>query len=64
MAEKNYSEQIAYLIDREVKNFISRALKITKKILGQKLQTLHKIAKELIKKETLEQEEFYALLGA
>ncbi|MEK7659443.1 MAG: ATP-dependent zinc metalloprotease FtsH [Patescibacteria group bacterium] len=61
--EKNYSEQIAYLIDKEVKNFISKALKIAKTILGRKLQTLHKIAKELIRKETLEQEEFYALLG-
>lgn len=61
--EKNYSEQIAYLIDQEVKNFISKALKMAKTILGQKLQTLHKIAKELIRKETLEQDEFYALLG-
>lgn len=63
-AEKNYSEQIAYLIDQEVKNFISRGLKKAKLILSQKLQTLHKIAKELIRKETLEQDEFYALLGA
>ncbi len=62
--EKNYSEQIAYLIDQEVRNFISRALKMAKTILGRKLQTLHKIAKELINKETLEQEEFYGLLGA
>ena len=64
MTEKNYSEQIAYLIDQEVKNFISRALKMAKVIIGQKLQTLHKIAKKLIEKETLEQEEFYGLLGA
>ncbi|MEK7203509.1 MAG: ATP-dependent zinc metalloprotease FtsH [Patescibacteria group bacterium] len=63
-AEKNYSGKTAYLIDQEVKNFISKALKMAKIILGQKLQTLHKIAKELIKKETLEQDEFYALLGA
>ncbi|MBI2003570.1 MAG: ATP-dependent zinc metalloprotease FtsH [Parcubacteria group bacterium] len=63
-AEKNYSEQIAYLIDQEVKNFISKGLKKAKLILGDKLQTLHKIAKKLIEKETLEQKEFYALLSA
>ncbi len=61
--EKNYSDQVAYLIDQEVKNFISKALKKAKLILSQKLQTLHKIAKELISRETLEQDEFYALLG-
>lgn len=62
--EKNYSDKIAFLIDQEVKNFISRALKMAKTILGRKLQTLHKIAKELVRKETLEQDEFYGLLGA
>ena len=62
--QKNYSEQVAFQIDQEVKNLISKGLKTAKTILSQKLQTLHKIAKELIKKETLEQEEFYALLGA
>ncbi len=62
--EKNYSEQVAYLIDQEVKSFISRALLTAKKAISEKLQTLHKIAKKLVEKETLEQEEFYALLGA
>lgn len=63
-AEKNYSEQIAYLIDQEVKKFISNSFKKAKAILTKKLETLHKIAKTLIEKETLEQKEFYALLGA
>ncbi|MEK7579964.1 MAG: ATP-dependent zinc metalloprotease FtsH [Patescibacteria group bacterium] len=62
--EKNYSDQVAYLIDQEVKNFISKAIKTAKSVISEKLQTLHKIAKELIRKETLEQDEFYALLGA
>lgn len=64
MAEKNYSGETAHLIDQEVKKFISGAFKIAKNILSQKLQILHKIAKELVRKETLEQDEFYALLGA
>jgi len=60
--QKNYSENIALQIDKEVKKFISKALNEAKKILSNKLETLHRIAQELIKKETLEQKEFYALL--
>ena len=48
--EKNYSGETANLIDQEVKKFISGAFKIAKNILTQKLQILHKIAKELIRK--------------
>ncbi len=63
-SHKNYSESIARQIDQEMKKFISKALLTAKKILGQKIATLHRIAQELIKKETLEQKEFYALLKA
>ena len=61
---KNYSETIAFQIDREIKKLIDMALSTAKKVLKQKINTLHRIAKELIKKETLEQKEFYALLKA
>ena len=60
---KNYSETVAFQIDSEVKKFISLGLATAKKILTQKINILHKIAKELITKETLEQKEFYALIG-
>ena len=62
--QKNYSENIALQIDREVKKFISKALVEARKVLNKKIATLHRIAQELIKKETLEQKEFYALLKA
>jgi len=62
--QKNYSENIALQIDKEVKKFISQALVLARKILNKKIDILHKVAKELIKKETLEQKEFYALLKA
>lgn len=61
---KNYSENIAFQIDKEVKKLIISALASAKKVLTQKINFLHKIAKELLKKETLEQKEFYALLKA
>lgn len=63
-SHKNYSESIAQQIDEEVKKFISKALLLAKKTLSEKLAALHRVAKELIKKETLEQKEFYSLLKA
>ncbi len=60
--EKNYSNEIAFQIDSEIKALISRALKKAKETLAKKMATLTKIATELITKETLEQKEFYALL--
>ena len=60
---KNYSETIAFQIDSEVKKLVSRGLTTAKKVLTQKIETLHKIAQELITKETLEQKDFYALVG-
>ncbi len=59
---KNYSETIAFQIDREIQKFVSRGLASAKKILSKKIGILHNIAKELISKETLEQKEFYALV--
>ena len=59
---KNYSETIAYQIDTEIKKLITKGLNSAKKVLSKKIDTLHKIARELISKETLEQKEFYALV--
>jgi len=59
---KNYSETIAHQIDLEMKKLIIKGLNTAKKLLTQKTTTLHRIAAELIKKETLEQKEFYALV--
>lgn len=61
--EKNYSNEIAFQIDTEVKSLVTKALKKAREILTKKAVTLEKIAQELISKETLEQKEFYALVG-
>jgi len=63
MGEKHYSDETAATIDREVVNFMDMAYKTAKKILGTRKKALEKIAKELLEKETLEQEEFNALLA-
>jgi len=59
---KNYSETIAFQIDKEIKKLIIAGLTIAKKVLAEKLDKLNLIAQELIEKETLEQKEFYALI--
>jgi len=61
--EKNYSNEIAFQIDTEVKSLITKALKKAREVVVKKMATLEIIAKELISKETLEQKEFYALVG-
>ncbi|MBI2592606.1 MAG: ATP-dependent metallopeptidase FtsH/Yme1/Tma family protein [Candidatus Colwellbacteria bacterium] len=60
--EKNYSDAVATQIDAEVRAFIDRAYKAATKIISSKRDALTKIAKALLEKETLESEEFYALV--
>jgi cell division protease FtsH len=59
---RNYSENVASKIDEEVKKFIDNSYKKTTKILTTYKAAVKKVSEELIKKETLEQEEFYALI--
>ncbi|MEK9154568.1 MAG: ATP-dependent zinc metalloprotease FtsH [Patescibacteria group bacterium] len=60
--EKNYSEKIAAEIDNEVKRFIDRSYLAAKKIISSHKKILEKIAKVLMEKETIEQEEFDKLI--
>ncbi|MBI4993361.1 ATP-dependent zinc metalloprotease FtsH [Candidatus Wolfebacteria bacterium] len=61
-AERNYSEEVAKQIDEEVKNFIDKAYEAAKKIIISRKKILDKIAKTLIEKETIEQEEFDTII--
>jgi cell division protease FtsH len=60
--EKNYSEKTATDIDAEVKHYIDQAYQTAKKVLSTQKVPLEKIAKRLIEKETIEKEEFDAML--
>lgn len=60
--EKNYSEKIAAKIDEEVQKILKRAYDTAVRVLAENKAALRKIAETLIEKETLEQEEFYALI--
>ena len=61
--QRNYSEKIAALIDKEVAKFIKHAQSQAKKILTKEKKLLEKIAQTLIEKETIEREEFEQLIG-
>lgn len=63
MHDRTYSEHIAQQIDAEVRAIIDRAVVTAKRIISDKMDTLKVVAQELITKETLEQEQFYALIG-
>ena len=62
--EKNYSESTSEKIDQEVSRFIFDARKTAEKIITEKKDTLERIAKTLLEKETIEQEEFNELIGS
>src|SRR3989338_3892579 len=61
--EKNYSEEVAAQIDKEVARFIGNAFKTAEKIITEKREKLNLIARTLIEKETIEREEFEQIMG-
>jgi len=54
---KNYSEDTAKKIDREMSRIVTENYTRAKKLLSDNLDTLHKLAKELLEKEVLNAEE-------
>jgi len=59
---RNYSESIAAEIDSEVRRLLDEAHKKAKTVLTENKDMLEKIAKTLIKKETIEKDEFSDLM--
>ncbi|MEA3475714.1 MAG: ATP-dependent zinc metalloprotease FtsH [Candidatus Cloacimonadota bacterium] len=55
--QENYSENIANLIDQEIKRFIEEGYQLCKKILTENKDLLNKLADTLLQKETLNGEE-------
>ncbi len=61
--EKNYSEETASKIDREIAKIIKKAQKNTAKIIKSNKDKLEELAQALIEKETIEKEEFEKIIG-
>ena len=60
--DKDYSEEVAAEIDKEVRTFLDNAYTATEKLLNENMDKLHVIAQALIERETLEKEEIADLM--
>lgn len=59
---RDFSEEVASKIDREIKGFIDEAYNRTETILRENINKLHDVANALIEKEKLVAEEFNAIM--
>ena len=61
-AEPDYSDEIAREIDDEIRRIVEAAHVQAKQILGEHRDKLERISEILIKRETIERDQFVALL--
>ncbi len=61
--KKNYSEQIAEEIDQEINRILAEGKKRAEEILTLHKKEMETLVKALVEKETIEQDEFVAILG-
>lgn len=62
--QRDYSEKIAETIDHEINSLLSDALKTASEIIKKRRHKLEEIVAILIKKETIEREEFEAIFAS
>ena len=60
---RDFSEEIAADIDKEVKRIIDTQYELAKDLLTENKDMLEYIAKELLEKETLDEKEFDSLMN-
>ena len=60
--DRNYSEAVAYSIDKEARHIIDQCFREAEKLLQENSDTLHTIARTLMEKETIEADEFATML--
>jgi cell division protease FtsH len=59
---KNYSEETAIDIDREIKGIIDNGMKRAEMILKENVETLHRLAQTLLEREILDSSEIDAII--
>ena len=60
--QRNYSEEVASEIDKEVRKYIEEAYEACRKIITDNIDKLHLIAQALIERETLDAEQLEELM--
>lgn len=58
---RNYSEEVASKIDKEMRRIIDNAYNKTEKLLSENINKLHNVAQALLDKETISGKEFEAI---
>ena len=61
---RNFSEEIAAKIDKEIKSFIDESYKKAEELLGANMERLHAVATALLEKEKLEGKEFVEIFDS
>ncbi len=61
--QRDYSEQVAYEIDEEIKAIVDARYELAKKLLSENRDMLEKISKELLDKETIDDKEFESIMN-
>ena len=60
--ERNYSDAVAFAIDEEAKRMMDEAYAKATQILTEHIDKLHAVAEVLVLKETIDADEFYAIM--
>jgi cell division protease FtsH len=60
---RDYSEETAVLIDKEVTQLVSKAYEKAKKILREHMDALHSLAQALLERETLTENDINAIIA-
>ena len=60
--QRDYSEQVAYEIDQEIKSIVDERYELAKRLLTENRDMLEKISKELLEKETIDDKEFEQIM--
>jgi cell division protease FtsH len=60
--QRDYSEQVAYEIDQEIKSIVDDRYELAKRLLTENRDMLEKISKELLDKETIDDKEFEQIM--
>jgi cell division protease FtsH len=62
MEPSKISDKMQSAVDDEIKKFINQAFEEAKKVLNKNKKKLEELAKKLVDKESLDQEEFEELM--
>ncbi len=60
--QRDYSEQVAFEIDEEIKSIVDKRYEIAKQLLTDNRDMLEEISKELLDKETIDEKEFQQIM--